>query len=71
MSLPPHNLTAEYSVLGSILFEPAIFWRVEDILTDADFFDPLHGDVFCRLPRSDAGRAGGQPHKPCGSHARQ
>lgn len=50
MSLPPHNLTAEYSVLGSILFEPAIFWRLEDILTDADFFDPLHGDVFaaCR-----------------------
>lgn len=46
MSLPPHNLTSEYSVLGALLFEPAIYWRLEDIVTDADFFDPLHGDVF-------------------------
>lgn len=50
MSLPPHSLSAEYAVLGSILFEPSIFWRLEDLLTDGDFFDPLHGDVFaaCR-----------------------
>jgi replicative DNA helicase len=50
MTLPPHNLTSEYSVLGSLLFEPSIYWRLEDILTEADFFDPLHGDVFaaCR-----------------------
>jgi replicative DNA helicase len=50
MTLPPHNQGAEYAVLGSILFEPSIYWRVEDAVTDADFFDPLHGDVFqaCR-----------------------
>jgi len=49
MSLPPHNLSSEYSVLGALLFEPSIFWRVEDLLTDADFFDPLHGDVFATV----------------------
>lgn len=50
MTLPPHNLSAEYAVLGSLLFEPAVFWRIEDLLTEADFFDPVHSDVFaaCR-----------------------
>jgi replicative DNA helicase len=50
MTLPPHSLSAEYGILGSLLFEPAIFWRIEDLLTEADFFDPLHADVFtaCR-----------------------
>ena len=48
MSLPPHSLSAEYGILGSLLFEPAIFWRIEDLLTEADFFDPLHADVFAK-----------------------
>jgi replicative DNA helicase len=50
MTLPPHSLSAEYGVLGSLLFEPSIFWRIEDAVTEADFYDPLHGDVFaaCR-----------------------
>lgn len=58
MSLPPHSLSSEYGVLGALLFEPAVFWRLEDILTEADFFDPLHGDVFaaCR-DMLQAGRA--------------
>ena len=48
MTLPPHSVSAEYGVLGSVLFEPAIFWRIEDLLTEADFFDPLHADVFAK-----------------------
>jgi replicative DNA helicase len=49
MTLAPHNLSSEYGVLGALLFEPSIFWRLEDLLTDADFFDPLHGDVFAAV----------------------
>lgn len=48
MTLPPHSVSAEYGVLGSLLFEPSIFWRIEDVLTEADFFDPLHADVFAK-----------------------
>lgn len=51
MSLPPHSPSAEYAILGSILFEPSLYWRVEDIVSDSDFFDPLHADVFATIKK--------------------
>ena len=49
MTLAPHSQSAEYGVLGSLLFEGSIYWRLEDILTPEDFFTPVHGDVFAAV----------------------
>jgi replicative DNA helicase len=46
MTLAPHAQSSEYAVLGSLLFEGAVYWRLEDILVPEDFFTPVHGDVF-------------------------
>jgi replicative DNA helicase len=49
MTLAPHSQSSEYAVLGSLLFEGSIFWRLEDILVPEDFFTPVHGDVFAAI----------------------
>jgi replicative DNA helicase len=49
VTLAPHSQSAEYGVLGSLLFEGSIYWRLEDILTPEDFFTPVHGDVFAAV----------------------
>ena len=47
--LPPHNLEAEQSALGSILLDRDAIIRVETILRPEDFYQPAHGLIY-RLP---------------------
>lgn len=44
--LPPHNLEAEQSALGSILLDRDAIIRVETILRPEDFYQPAHGTIY-------------------------
>ena len=44
--LPPHDLTAEASVLGAILIDPEAFYQVVDQIRPASFYDPAHQLIF-------------------------
>lgn len=45
--LPPHNLDAEMSVLGSLLVGDEKSWdEVQGILTESDFYKPAHQLIF-------------------------
>jgi replicative DNA helicase len=44
--LPPHNLEAEQSALGSILLDRDAIIRVETILRPEDFYQPAHGMIY-------------------------
>jgi replicative DNA helicase len=44
--VPPHNLDAEVSVLGSILIDPDAIVRVADFLTPESFYDPSHQKMY-------------------------
>ena len=38
----PNNIEAEQSVIGSILTQNEIFDEITSIISDKNFFDPLH-----------------------------
>lgn len=40
--MPPQNLEAEMSVLGSVMIDPTAFWRVADVLSSGDFYRDGH-----------------------------
>lgn len=42
----PHNIEAEQQVLGGLLIRNDMFWEIEAIVRQADFFDPLHDKIF-------------------------
>jgi len=44
--LPPHNIEAEQSLLGSLLVNPANCSEVADYIKPDDFYLSKHGDVF-------------------------
>ena len=44
--LPPQNLEAEQSVLGSILIDNQVFHKVIEFLSAEDFYRPSHGKIF-------------------------
>ncbi|PAF45492.1 replicative DNA helicase [Helicobacter sp. 11S02629-2] len=44
-------LELERSVLSSILLDPSNFESIEDILQDADFYDPLHASIYKAFTR--------------------
>lgn len=44
--LPPQNLEAEQSVLGSILIDNQVFHKVIDFLSPEDFYRPANGKIF-------------------------
>ncbi|MBU6500848.1 MAG: replicative DNA helicase [Patescibacteria group bacterium] len=46
LKLPPQNLEAEQAVLGGILIDKNAIFRVADILTPSDFYDPKHEKIF-------------------------
>lgn len=46
LKIPPQNLEAEQSVLGSILLEPEALSRVLEILTGDDFYRQSHRQIF-------------------------
>ncbi len=44
--MPPQNLDAEQSVLGSILIDNQVFHKVIDLLSPDDFYRPAHSKIF-------------------------
>lgn len=46
MKIPPQNVDAEQSVLGSILIDPNAMIKVADVLVPADFYNPVHGKIY-------------------------
>ena len=42
----PNNIEAEQSVIGSILTQNEIFDEITGIISDKNFFDPLHQKIF-------------------------
>ncbi len=45
-SIPPHNLDAEASLLGSILLDGDALVKVADKVSENDFYDPRHGYIY-------------------------
>jgi len=46
LKVPPHNLEAERQVLGSLMIDKNAIYRVTDVLSLGDFYDPRHDRVF-------------------------
>ncbi len=42
----PHNLEAEQALLGAILFDNETFNRINPMLREKHFYDPVHGRIF-------------------------
>ena len=45
----PHNLEAEQSLLGAILFDNETLDRLPCVLEPDDFFDPVHGRIYAAI----------------------
>ena len=45
----PNNIEAEQSVIGSILTQNEIFDEITGIISDKNFFDPLHQKIFSSI----------------------
>lgn len=53
----PHNIEAEQALLGAILNDNTVMDRIADVVTAADFYEPLHGQIFEAIAtRIGAGR---------------
>ncbi len=46
LKIPPQNIEAEATVLGSILIDKNAIFRVADILAPEDFYDPKHERIY-------------------------
>ena len=46
--IPPHNKSAEQSVIGSMILDENRIDEVADILSRDDFYVPAYGAVFSR-----------------------
>lgn len=44
--VPPQNVSAEESLLGSILIEEKILIDIVDIIRPSDFYDPRHKIIY-------------------------
>jgi replicative DNA helicase len=42
----PHNIEAEQALLGALLVNNDVYDRVSGIVSEAHFFDPVHGRIF-------------------------
>ena len=51
VSLPPHSVEAEQSVLGGLLLENSAYDRIADILTEEDFYRQEHRYVLRAIAR--------------------
>lgn len=47
----PHSIEAEQQLLGAILLDGDRLDAIGDILTEVDFFDPVHRDLFADMRR--------------------
>ncbi len=46
IKLPPQNLEAEQTVLGSLLIDKTAIFRVADMITSKDFYSPAHETIY-------------------------
>ena len=46
IKVPPHNLEAEQSVLGSLMLDKEAIVKVADFLKPEDFYKDAHGEIF-------------------------
>lgn len=46
LKVPPHNLEAEQSILGSLLLEREAWDNVSDIIFSSDFYSPAHQIIY-------------------------
>ncbi|MCJ2164280.1 MULTISPECIES: replicative DNA helicase [unclassified Pseudodesulfovibrio] len=44
--VPPHSLEAEQAVLGGVFQSEHMFHQLVDIISDQDFYSPVHRDIF-------------------------
>jgi hypothetical protein len=51
---PPHSVEAEQSVLGGLLLDNRAWGLAGDVLTDSDFFDSRHGQIYAAIGRQIA-----------------
>ena len=42
----PYSLEAEQALLGAILYDNEVFYRVNGFLKADHFYDPLHGRIY-------------------------
>lgn len=49
--IPPQNLEAEISLLGSILIEDDVITTIADKITSSDFYDQRHGTIYSAMLR--------------------
>ncbi len=47
--MPPHNLEAEQSLLGSLLIDQNAIIKVADLISQNDFYDPKHQIIYSAL----------------------
>ena len=51
LSIPPHSILAEQSVIGSLLLDNAAWMHVQDVLKEADFYTRSHQYLFRAVRR--------------------
>ena len=44
--LPPQNISAERSLLGSVLIDDEVLVDIADKITAKDFYEPAHQEIF-------------------------
>lgn len=47
--IPPHNLEAERSLLGSILLDQEVLLDIADVVLPGDFYENRHNDIFAAI----------------------
>jgi len=49
LATAPHSTEAERTVIGALLLDPEAIYRVATQLTPADFYDPVHRDIYAAI----------------------
>ena len=49
IKIPPQNLEAEQTVLGSLLIDKNAIYRVADLLLPDDFYSPAHETIYTAI----------------------
>ena len=52
--IPPHAEAAEKSVLGAILIDKEVFFRVSDHVKAEDFYSPAHREIYAAMTQLNA-----------------
>jgi replicative DNA helicase len=57
----PHNLDAEMAILGALLTDNSAYDRIDGLADAADFYDPLHRQIFTEIVGAIAGGRAATP----------